>query len=179
MCSLVFLMDPGSTFPKRPTQARNPSQSDLLRFHGSVSASCPGHFPLQSKMNTLPAATTAPKGPTTCEELRAVITTTKKLLTLAHSLTRTAEELHDKLPAILARLNEEAAEDNGSRAWWVVFVGRDPGIYDTLEAANVQIKGCPNQEYRRKGSKQEALAFYQLMYDNKQVEKWVEVLADN
>ncbi|KAJ6575822.1 hypothetical protein B0H10DRAFT_2236766 [Mycena sp. CBHHK59/15] len=152
-------------------------------------------------MNTLPAATTAPKGPTTCEELRAVITTTKKLLTLAHSLTRTAEELHDKLPAILARLNEEAAEDNvfvrvvaktpaqvaalhssaadGSRAGWVVFVGRDPGIYDTLEAANVQIKGCPNQEYRRKGSKQEALAFYQLMYDNKQVEKWVEVLADN
>ncbi|KAJ6610492.1 hypothetical protein B0H10DRAFT_2224981 [Mycena sp. CBHHK59/15] len=152
-------------------------------------------------MNTLPAATTAPKGPTTCEELRAVITTTKKLLTLAHSLTHTAEELHDKLPAILARLNEEAAEDNvfvrvvaktpaqvaaldslaadGSRAWWVVFVGHDPGIYDTLEATNTQIKGCPNQEYRCKGSKQEALAFYQLMYDNKQVEKWVEVLADN
>ncbi|KAJ6546149.1 hypothetical protein B0H10DRAFT_1969748 [Mycena sp. CBHHK59/15] len=154
MCSLVFLMDPGSTC------SQNVQHKHEIHLNQIFFASMDLYRPRAQ-----------------------------------------AKELHDKLPAILARLNEEAAEDNvfvrvvaktppklrlctprpadGSRAWWVVFVGRDPGIYDTLEAANVQIKGCPNQEYRRKGSKQEALAFYQLMYDNKQVEKWVEVLADN
>ncbi|KAJ6617322.1 hypothetical protein B0H10DRAFT_2218661 [Mycena sp. CBHHK59/15] len=128
-------------------------------------------------MTTIPSA-----APTARDGLRAVVTTVRKLLNKATALTRIAEELNDKLPEILDQLNEEATEDNifvrevpktpaqvaalhtsaseGTRPWWVVFIGREPGIYDTVEAANDQIKGCPNQEYRRKGSKPEVLAFY-------------------
>ncbi|KAJ6632047.1 hypothetical protein B0H10DRAFT_2206459 [Mycena sp. CBHHK59/15] len=131
-------------------------------------------------------------------ELRAAIAAVEKLLNCADSLTRTAEELQDKLSLVLNRLNEEAAADNvfvravpktpaqvtaeheevpdGSRTWWVVYIGREPGLYTTIEQADVQIKGCPNQQYRRKTSKIEALAFYEHMYKNNQVEKWVEFL---
>ncbi|KAJ6537889.1 hypothetical protein B0H19DRAFT_1078996 [Mycena capillaripes] len=105
-----------------------------------------------------------------------------------------------KLPGILTRLAEEAAEDNifvravpktaaqvavqhaqapdGPRSWWVVYIGREPGIYPTLEDADLQIKGCPNQQYRRKGSKKEALAYYKLLHEANEVEKWVELIDD-
>ncbi|KAJ6466507.1 hypothetical protein DFH09DRAFT_1097861 [Mycena vulgaris] len=152
-----------------------------------------------SAATAAPAPTTAP-APTARDELKAALATVSKLLTRAHSVVRTAEELNDKLPAILARLNVEEAADNvfvravaktpqqvaakhanepeGSRPWWVVFVGREPGLYTTVEEANLQIKGCPGQEYRRKTSKPEALAFYELMYSTGKVEKWVELVEE-
>ncbi|KAJ6462363.1 hypothetical protein C8R47DRAFT_1240003 [Mycena vitilis] len=145
----------------------------------------------------VPAATTAPSAH---EELRAVIATITDLLNQAHTLTTVVQELHDRLPALIDLINEEAADDNvfvrvpaktpaqvaaehaneaeGSRPWWVVFVGREPGLYTTIESANSQIKGCPGQEYRRKTSKGEALAFYTLMDEQKKVEKWVELADD-
>ncbi|KAJ6568888.1 hypothetical protein B0H19DRAFT_1065669 [Mycena capillaripes] len=148
-------------------------------------------------MTSSTAATTAP---TARDELRAVVTTVTKLLARTTALTRMAEELNEKLPAILARLNEEAAEDHvfvrvvaktpaqvaalhanepdGSRHWWVVYVGREPGLYTTIEAADLQIKGCPNQQYRRKASKSEALAFYAAMHADNKVEKWVELVDE-
>ncbi|KAJ7653999.1 hypothetical protein DFH06DRAFT_1133578 [Mycena polygramma] len=145
----------------------------------------------------VPAATTAPSAH---EELRAVIATVTDLLDKAHALTTCAQDLYDRLPGLVDLINEEAADDNvfvrapakspaeveaehateseGSRPWWVVFVGREPGLYTTIEAANLQIKGCPGQEYRRKSSKEEALAFYTLMDSKKLVEKWVELVEE-
>ncbi|KAJ6609624.1 hypothetical protein B0H10DRAFT_2225752 [Mycena sp. CBHHK59/15] len=153
-------------------------------------------------MTSFPAATTAPSA---SDQLRAVLATVDKLATQVDKLADCADAIADlassvqaKLPAILKQLHEEAAEDNifmraipkspaevaadharaadGSRPWWVVFVGREPGIYDTVEEANRQVKGCPNQECRRKGSKQEALNFYELMYGKDRVQKWVELV---
>ncbi|KAJ7250116.1 hypothetical protein B0H12DRAFT_1072133 [Mycena haematopus] len=63
----------------------------------------------------------------------------------------------------------------GSRPWWVVYVGREPGLYTTVEEADAQIKNCPNQQYRRKASKQEALNLYIEKYDAGEVAKWVEL----
>ncbi|KAJ6487389.1 hypothetical protein C8R47DRAFT_1216166 [Mycena vitilis] len=149
------------------------------------------------EMTSFPAATTAPSAH---EELRAVIAAVTELLDKAHELTTSAQALYDRLPGLIDLINEEAAEDNifvrasaktlaqvtaehlnepdGSRPWWVVYVGREPGLYTTIEAANRQIKGCPGQEYRKKSSKVEALAFYALMHEDNAVEKWVELVQD-
>ncbi|KAJ7906817.1 hypothetical protein B0H13DRAFT_2333065 [Mycena leptocephala] len=118
------------------------------------------------------------------KQLVAAITTVEKLLDY-------------QLPPLMDNLNEEVAANHvwvrvvaktpqqveaeheavphGSRPWWVVFIGREPGLYTTIEQADLQIKGCPNQQYRRKSSKFEALSFYRLMHDNNKVEKWVEL----
>ncbi|KAJ7318328.1 hypothetical protein DFH08DRAFT_819935 [Mycena albidolilacea] len=105
----------------------------------------------------------------------------------------------EALPAILDRLNEEEAEDNiwvravaktpaqvaaehinfpdGTQQWWIVYVGREPGIYSTLEEATAQTIKCPNQQWRsRKGGKREALDFYRTRYDANEVVKWVELV---
>ncbi|KAK7005560.1 hypothetical protein R3P38DRAFT_2794723 [Favolaschia claudopus] len=73
-------------------------------------------------------------------------------------------------PSEVAKIHKKVAD--GSRTWWVVYVGREPGLYTTSDA---QIKGCPNQQYRRKASKKEALNFYKEKYEAGEVEKWVEV----
>ncbi|KAJ7657373.1 hypothetical protein DFH06DRAFT_1328185 [Mycena polygramma] len=157
----------------------------------------PNSSPFEMTSFPVPAATTAPSAH---EELRAVIATVTELLGQAHALTTVVQELYDRLPVLVDLFNEEAADDNvfvrapaktpaqvaaehtnepdGSRPWWVVFVGREPGLYTTIESANAQIKGCPGQEYRRKTSKGEALAFYELKHDQKRVEKWVELTEE-
>lgn len=43
------------------------------------------------------------------------------------------------------------------------------------EAADAQIKGCPNQQYRRRASKVEALNLYRQMWDDGEVAKWAEL----
>ncbi|KAJ7815139.1 hypothetical protein B0H13DRAFT_2381242 [Mycena leptocephala] len=136
-------------------------------------------------MTSFPIAPAAPAAaPNLREHLAAAIATVEKLLDCADSLTSLAEKLQDQLPPLLDQLNEEAATDNiwvrviaktpeeveheavphGSRPWWVVYVGCEPGLYTTIEEADLQIKGCPNQQYRRKSSKFEALSYYQLMH---------------
>ena len=46
------------------------------------------------------------------------------------------------------------------------------------ESADFQIKGVPNQQYRRKASKAEAMAFYQAQYEEGLVVKYIENIAD-
>ncbi|KAJ6515215.1 hypothetical protein C8R45DRAFT_1086429 [Mycena sanguinolenta] len=74
-----------------------------------------------------------------------------------------------RTPAQVAAEHANVAE--GSRSLWVVFVRREPGVYTTIESADLQIKGVPNQQYRRKSSKSEALQFYREKYDAGQVQK--------
>ncbi|KAJ6582409.1 hypothetical protein B0H19DRAFT_1061823 [Mycena capillaripes] len=148
---------------------------------------------LHRMFSNLSVATPAP---TAIQELRAVIATVDKLATCTAAIARMVENVSNKLPGILTRLAKEAAEDNifvravpktaaqvavqhaqapdGPRSWWVVYIGREPGIYPTLEDADLQIKGCPNQQYRRKGSKKEALAYYKLLHEANEVEKMSE-----
>ncbi|KAJ6506410.1 hypothetical protein C8R47DRAFT_1209587 [Mycena vitilis] len=143
-------------------------------------------------------ATTTPSSPP--EELRAVIATVNALVERARALTAVVEDLQELLPHILDRIDtplsdpifvrvhpvctpaqvtaQFANHPDGSRPWWVVYVGREPGLYTTYEDADVQIKRCPGQQYRRKDSKAEALAFYTRQYELKRVEKWVEAEED-
>ncbi|KAJ7884215.1 hypothetical protein B0H13DRAFT_1890073 [Mycena leptocephala] len=129
-------------------------------------------------------------------EIMAVLTTVDELVARAHRLTRIALDLQDALPAIADRLNQQEAVDNvwvranartpaqveaehaaiphGTRPWWVVWIGREPGLYTTVEAADAQIKGCPNQQYRRRASKVDAINLYRQKYDDGEVAKWVE-----
>ncbi|KAJ7795155.1 hypothetical protein B0H14DRAFT_3496338 [Mycena olivaceomarginata] len=72
---------------------------------------------------------------------------------------------------------EHTAASDGSRPWWVVYVGREPGIYTSVEEADLQIKGVPNQQYRRRASKPEALALYKQRHQDGLVAKMVEVIA--
>ncbi|KAJ7740986.1 hypothetical protein B0H14DRAFT_2637928 [Mycena olivaceomarginata] len=132
-------------------------------------------------------------------ELMVVLANVDHLVVRARKLTRAAEQIQKALPAILDRLNEEEAEDNiwvravaktpaqvaadhanvpdGTQQWWIVYVGREPGIYSTLEEALAQTNKCPNQQWRsRKGGKREALDFYRARYEANEVVKWVELL---
>jgi hypothetical protein len=98
-----------------------------------------------------------------------------------------------KSPTQVTTLN--AGVPDGSRHCWVVYVGREPGIYYIMcvprplspslpnpfwpsKEADHQIKGCPGQQYRRKGSKSEALASYAHWFQEEKVEKWVELTDD-
>ncbi|KAJ6479432.1 hypothetical protein C8R47DRAFT_1218990 [Mycena vitilis] len=126
------------------------------------------------------------------EALHAALARVDNLLQKAQAVTALAEELrdilenvvpesdsiffrdpHPKTPAQVAA--EYADEADGTRPWWVVYVGREPGVYTTSEAADAQTKGCPGQQQRRRESKSEALALYARHYDEDQVRKWVEV----
>ncbi|KAJ7303437.1 hypothetical protein DFH08DRAFT_825894 [Mycena albidolilacea] len=133
-------------------------------------------------------------------ELMVVLATVDELVVRTLRIQCTALDLQTRLPRILGRLAEEEAADNcwvravakspvqvaalnagvpdGSRHCWVVFVGREPGIYYTIEEADHQIKGCPGQEYRSKKSKSEALASYTHWFQEGKVEKWVELTDD-
>ncbi|KAJ7776680.1 hypothetical protein B0H14DRAFT_3508260 [Mycena olivaceomarginata] len=132
--------------------------------------------------------------------LREAIATVDRLLAAAESLKRDAEELQEQLPHILDHFNEDAAADNiwvrtvprtpeqvereheaaphGSHSWWVVFVGREPGLYTTVEAVDANVRNCPGQQIRQKKSKREAIAYYCEMWDTQKVEKWVELKND-
>jgi hypothetical protein len=99
-----------------------------------------------------------------------------------------------KSPATVTAEHADALD--GSRTWWVVYVGREPGLYTTVyvhffsmplyyltfhgsEQANAQTKGCPNQQCRKKTSKSEALLFYQQKWGENEVRKWNEVSEDD
>ncbi|KAJ7818076.1 hypothetical protein B0H14DRAFT_3474135 [Mycena olivaceomarginata] len=136
---------------------------------------------------------------TTVDELvvRAVrLTRTAQVLTrTAEDVVRTAQDLQVmRLPILLDRQNECEAEDHiwvrataksphqvgldhanasdGQRVWYIVYVGREPGLYDTVTPRS---KGCPGQQYRRKTSKREALDFYRAKFEANEVAKWVEM----
>ncbi|KAJ6626377.1 hypothetical protein B0H10DRAFT_2185795 [Mycena sp. CBHHK59/15] len=148
-------------------------------------------------MTNFPPATNAP---TLREQVGALIITVNKLVARANSLSRMAIDVQGQLNDIQDTIDNEAAADNvfvrgvakdpaqveaehtnspdGSCSCWVVYIGREPGIYFTIEEADAQVKGCPNQQYRRRCSKAEALLFYKQMFHGKSVQKWVELFDD-
>ncbi|KAJ6631939.1 hypothetical protein B0H10DRAFT_1937677 [Mycena sp. CBHHK59/15] len=74
----------------------------------------------------------------------------------------------------------EAAHPPGSgdfQTWHVVIRGREPGLYASVEEADAQVLGVPNQFRQKKTSRVEALAFYRLKYTDQKVEKWTDAPA--
>ncbi|KAJ7301759.1 hypothetical protein DFH08DRAFT_978443 [Mycena albidolilacea] len=155
-------------------------------------------------MNPVPDPTLQPPPTNPRRELMVVLANVDHLVVRAQKLTRAAEQIPavqilKALPAILNHLNEEEAEGSrylvravaktpaqvaaehanvpdGTQQWWIVYVGREPGIYSTLEMATAQTEKCPNQQWRSwKGGKREALDFYHAWYDANEVVKWVEL----
>ncbi|KAJ7259466.1 hypothetical protein C8J57DRAFT_1515534 [Mycena rebaudengoi] len=62
--------------------------------------------------------------------------------------------------------------------WYVVIIGRQPGLYRTPAEANLQTHGVPGQFSQKKTSRREALAFYRERYGLPPphgVQKWVEL----
>ncbi|KAJ7453518.1 hypothetical protein FB451DRAFT_1373822 [Mycena latifolia] len=137
------------------------------------------------------AATTTPSPHL---ELEALLATIAKLTQRSLNVSRALKEAHEKIPGLIDQvLHYREANDNvwvravamtpeqatdGARPWWVVYIGREPGLYTTVDEATVQVKGCPNQEFRKKTSKGEALHFYESLYLGGKVEKWVEFDED-
>ncbi|KAJ7264658.1 hypothetical protein C8J57DRAFT_1718543 [Mycena rebaudengoi] len=111
--------------------------------------------------------------------------------------TRLAIEVQNRLPALMAAtvdrsggppftsgipISPDALETfippNTGEIWYVVIVGREPGLYRTPTEANAQTDGVPGQFSQKKTSRREALAFYRERFGNPPphgVHKWVEL----
>ncbi|KAJ7602954.1 hypothetical protein DFH06DRAFT_1350773 [Mycena polygramma] len=155
--------------------------------------------------NFHPTATTAPATAAlplpAHQQLGALLATVKRLVSRADALSCTALQVQDQMDDLLETLDQDEPDtDNlwvrqvaktpaqveaehrnspdGSRPCYVVYVGREPGLYFTHEEADAQIKGVPNQQYRRRASKAEGLFLYTQFYENvpTKVEKWEEIL---
>ncbi|KAJ7683775.1 hypothetical protein B0H17DRAFT_1226607 [Mycena rosella] len=61
------------------------------------------------------------------------------------------------------------------QAWYVVVVGREPGLYGSSVETDAQVNGIPNQFRRRKTSCCEALDFYCQEYNARRIDKINEV----
>ncbi|KAF8143735.1 hypothetical protein K438DRAFT_1783436 [Mycena galopus ATCC 62051] len=133
----------------------------------------------------------------THREMMAVLGAVDELVLRAARVTRVAQDLQATLPELFARVDAVDRGDwvrdddpktpaqveaqyanlpDGRRDMWVVYVGREPGVYDTNEAADFHVKGCPGQQYRKRTSKREALNFYAEKYALREVQKWVQEL---
>ncbi|KAF8155146.1 hypothetical protein K438DRAFT_1943045 [Mycena galopus ATCC 62051] len=122
-----------------------------------------------------------------------LLTRTLVLSQTAHELTRIAQDLQQIVPVLMDELNELDAQDcvwtkvanvktpaqleidhasaPNDCAWYVVWVGCEPGIYLSVCAD----QGQPGQQYHRRQSKCEALAVYTDKFCKGQVEKWAEL----
>ncbi|KAJ7694776.1 hypothetical protein B0H17DRAFT_1198937 [Mycena rosella] len=68
--------------------------------------------------------------------------------------------------------------DGTGEVWYVVTIGREPGLYRTPDEANAQCDGVPFQQKEKRKTRSEALAWYASRYnaaDGEGVQKWVEV----
>ncbi|KAJ7655489.1 hypothetical protein B0H17DRAFT_1146427 [Mycena rosella] len=63
--------------------------------------------------------------------------------------------------------------------WQVVCIGREPGLYASVDNTNDQLNGVPNQFRAKKQTRVEALAFYRHRYEAGKVQKWNEVPEDD
>ncbi|KAF8179379.1 hypothetical protein K438DRAFT_1977432 [Mycena galopus ATCC 62051] len=132
-----------------------------------------------------------PISPTAAEELAALVSKATTLSKLALDMTRLCIEIGDGLPAVVkAQVDAAIAElapvgpqfyrsaaiapddlealfpsgygDN--QPWYVICVGRRPGLYASAADADDQVRGVPNQLRKKKDSHEEALLYYRSQY---------------
>ncbi|KAJ6543672.1 hypothetical protein B0H10DRAFT_2218717 [Mycena sp. CBHHK59/15] len=137
----------------------------------------------------------APNASTPQQELDALVAKVAALARLSVDLTRLSLDIQDTFPAVMMQVaamsaasaptvvrgvpqtpdEVEAAHPpspNDPQSWYVVIVGREPGLYTNSDAADMQTTGIPNQFRQRKTGLREALAFYRNKYEAGKVEKW-------
>ncbi|KAK7040426.1 hypothetical protein R3P38DRAFT_3180138 [Favolaschia claudopus] len=56
-----------------------------------------------------------------------------------------------------------------NQTWYVVCVGRMPGLYPDADSANAQVLGVPDQSRRKVSGRVAALAYYRQMYEDNKV----------
>ncbi|KAJ7112731.1 hypothetical protein C8R44DRAFT_882481 [Mycena epipterygia] len=143
-------------------------------------------------------ATTAP---TPQQELAALVAKVAALSNLALDLTRQCIDINQDLPrvvplqvtAAVGKLTADVEFVEGVaitpdaldalfppgvgdyQPWYVVCVGRKPGLYPSSHEANDQVLGVPHQFRRKKSGRAEALAFYRAKHVAGQVAKMTEV----
>ncbi|KAJ7843311.1 hypothetical protein B0H14DRAFT_2585769 [Mycena olivaceomarginata] len=126
----------------------------------------------------------------------------KVLSKIALSVTRNCLDVNDKLPNVVRLQVEAALTEIGAtvptftqgvaptpaeleaqfppgrgdnQAWYVVCIGRKPGLYSTCDEANEQVLGVPDQSRRKVVGRVPALAYYRQMYDLQRVMLLTEV----
>ncbi|KAJ6596598.1 hypothetical protein B0H10DRAFT_2232385 [Mycena sp. CBHHK59/15] len=132
-------------------------------------------------------APTATNAPTPDEEMAALLAQVAALSKLALDVTRHCININDQIPRVIrAQVDKAVAEihpaspefvlgitptpdeleakfppgHGDNQTWYVVCVGRRPGLHATSEEADAQVLGVPHQFRRKKDSHVEALAFY-------------------
>ncbi|KAJ7858790.1 hypothetical protein B0H13DRAFT_2571223 [Mycena leptocephala] len=148
--------------------------------------------------DTSPNATTAA---TPEEELAALLVRVADLSRLSVSITQHCFQLQERIPAVVAAhvaalspgapefevgvaITPKALERRfppgvGDLAtWYVVAVGREPGLFISSDEAEDQVKGVPNFCREKKKSRREALDFYRHKYEHREVMKLTEVAED-
>ncbi|KAK7063355.1 hypothetical protein R3P38DRAFT_3164360 [Favolaschia claudopus] len=81
------------------------------------------------------------------------------------------------IPKTPAELERDHPPGSGE-TWYVVILGREPGMYATALEADHQCNGVPHQFKVKKTSRQDAFDLYRSLYngpEGKGVEKWTEV----
>ncbi|KAJ7433318.1 hypothetical protein B0H11DRAFT_1939648 [Mycena galericulata] len=152
-------------------------------------------------MNLPSNATTAP---TPAQELAALVAQVASLSKLALDMTKHCIDISDAIPrvvesqvaeavaalvpsppqyiraAAMTPAQVEALHPPGfgdQSTWYVVLVGREPGLYGSSAEADVQVNSVPGQFHRKKDSLREAHAYYRQQYNAGMVEKLVEAPA--
>ncbi|KAJ7607987.1 hypothetical protein B0H17DRAFT_1199197 [Mycena rosella] len=145
------------------------------------------------------ASTTSP---TPTPELAALVAQVHALSKLALNMTRLTMDISNAIPDVVAAEVARAIDDatppgpmflhgiartpnqidalfplgtGDHQAWYVVVVGREPGLYGSSVETDAQVNGIPNQFRRRKTSRREALDFYRQEYNAGRVDKITEV----
>ncbi|KAJ7478927.1 hypothetical protein FB451DRAFT_1395542 [Mycena latifolia] len=143
--------------------------------------------------------------PTPAEELVALVAKVTAMSRQALDLTVKCLDVSHELPRVVAAQVAAAVADftsdvafveevaptpdeldalfppgtGDSQTWYVVSIGRQPGLYASPHDADDQVRGVPHQGRRKKDGRAEALAYYRTMYENNLVRKMVEIsLAD-
>ncbi|KAJ7280888.1 hypothetical protein C8J57DRAFT_106991 [Mycena rebaudengoi] len=75
-------------------------------------------------------------------------------------------------PTVLEADHPLGADDDETRCWHVVTVGRDPGLYSSVTESDTQVLGYPSGNRRKKTGLAEALAYYRREYEAGRVLKW-------
>ncbi|KAJ7774397.1 hypothetical protein B0H14DRAFT_2965332 [Mycena olivaceomarginata] len=132
---------------------------------------------------------------------RCVDTEEKAMSKLALDMTRHCIDLTDKIPRVVRAQVEAAIAEvspptafvqgvaptpaqleaqfplgrSDNQAWYVVCIGRQPGLYATPDEADAQVLGVPNQSRRKVVGRVPALAYYRQMYDLQRVMRLTEI----
>ncbi|KAJ7067682.1 hypothetical protein B0H15DRAFT_806673 [Mycena belliarum] len=159
-----------------------------------INQSSPNPF----SMAPYPATTTA------TPEMAALVAQISTLSKLALDMTKHCITLNESIPAVVAAqvdaiLNPPSSPkfaearaltpdelatrfppgQGETQTYYVVCVGRQPGLYTSADDATAQISGVPNYIREKKKGRLEALNFYRTLYNRREVHKLVDVIPDD